>query len=137
MASEQQVVQPEINVVSMDSMPTEPDLMGGAGRGKGGKGGKGSKHHGQGKGPKRHRNSRAAILGITKPVIRRLMRRGGIKRISGLIYDPVRDIIKKFVSTIVRDSIIYAEHARRSTVTTGDVVLALKRMGHTLYGFGG
>merc|ERR1711879_1133591 len=49
------------------------------GRGKGGKGlGKG--------GAKRHRKIlRDNIQGITKPAIRRLARRGGVKRISGLI----------------------------------------------------
>ena len=52
-----------------------------SGRGKGGKGlGKG--------GAKRHRKVlRDNIQGITKPAIRRLARRGGVKRISGLIYD--------------------------------------------------
>ncbi|CAB4427277.1 unnamed protein product [Rhizophagus irregularis] len=64
------------------------------GRGKGGKGlGKG--------GAKRHRKIlRDNIQGITKPAIRRLARRGGVKRIS--------------------------EHAKRKTVTSLDVVYALK-----------
>ena len=50
-----------------------------SGRGKGGKGlGKG--------GAKRHRKIlRDNIQGITKPAIRRLARRGGVKRISGLM----------------------------------------------------
>ena len=30
------------------------------------------------------------IQGITKPAIRRLARRGGVKRISGLVYEEVR-----------------------------------------------
>ena len=56
----------------------------GHGRGKGGKGlGKG--------GAKRHRKVlRDNIQGITKPAIRRLARRGGVKRISGLVYEEVR-----------------------------------------------
>uniref|UniRef100_A0A453FUE5 Histone H4 n=1 Tax=Aegilops tauschii subsp. strangulata TaxID=200361 RepID=A0A453FUE5_AEGTS len=55
-----------------------------SGRGKGGKGlGKG--------GAKRHRKVlRDNIQGITKPAIRRLARRGGVKRISGLIYEETR-----------------------------------------------
>ncbi|ONH70175.1 Histone H4 [Cyberlindnera fabianii] len=75
-----------------------------SGRGKGGKGlGKG--------GAKRHRKIlRDNIQGITKPAIRRLARRGGVKRISALIYE--------------------------ETVTSLDVVYALKRQGRTLYGFG-
>jgi hypothetical protein len=39
-------------------------------------------------GAKRHRKVlRDNIQGITKPAIRRLARRGGVKRISGLIYE--------------------------------------------------
>ncbi|XP_045466690.1 histone H4-like [Harmonia axyridis] len=86
------------------------------GRGKGGKGlGKG--------GAKRHRKVlRDNIQGITKPAIRRLARRGGVKRIS---------------ENVIRDAVTYTEHAKRKTVTAMDVVYALKRQGRTLYGFGG
>lgn len=101
-----------------------------SGRGKGGKGlGKG--------GAKRHRKIlRDNIQGVTKPAIRRLARRGGVKRISGLIYEEVRGVLKAFLETIIRDSVTYTEHAKRKTVTALDVVYALKRNGHTLYGFG-
>jgi histone H3/H4 len=34
------------------------------------------------------------IQGITKPAIRRLARRGGVKRISGLIYEETRGVLK-------------------------------------------
>ena len=59
-----------------------------SGRGKGGKGlGKG--------GAKRHRKVlRDNIQGITKPAIRRLARRSGVKRISGLIYEETRAVLK-------------------------------------------
>ena len=33
-------------------------------------------------------------IGITKPAIRRLARRGGVKRISGLIYEETRGVLK-------------------------------------------
>lgn len=63
------------------------------GRGKGGKGlGKG--------GAKRHRKIlRDNIQGITKPAIRRLARRGGVKRISAS---------KPFPLTFLSSSITYA-----------------------------
>ena len=67
------------------------------------------------------------ILGITKPSIRRLARRGGVKRISGFIYDDARSLLKEFVDNLVRDAIAYTEHAKRKTVTALDVVYALKR----------
>jgi len=99
-------------------------------RGKGGKG--------LGKvGAKRHRKVlRDNIQGITKPAIRRLARRGGVKRISGLIYEEVRSALKAFLENVIRDTVIYTEHSRRKTVTALDVVYALKRQGRTLYGFG-
>ena len=102
-----------------------------SGRGKGGKGlGKG--------GAKRHRKIlRDNIQGITKPAIRRLARRGGVKRISGLIYEETRSVLKVFLENVIRDAVTYTEHAKRKTVTSLDVVYALKRQGRTLYGFGG
>ena len=89
-------------------------------------------------GAKRHRKIlRDNIQGITKPAIRRLARRGGVKRISGLIYEETRGVLKVFLENVIRDSVTYTEHARRKTVTAMDVVYALKRQGRTLYGFGG
>lgn len=92
-------------------------------------------------------------VGITKPAIRRLARRGGVKRISGLIYEETRGVLKIFLENVgripihiiisthpstqvIRDSVTYTEHAKRKTVTALDVVYALKRSGRTLYGFG-
>jgi len=102
-----------------------------SGRDKAGKGlGKG--------GAKRHRKVlHDNIQSITKPVIHRLARRGGVKRISVLIYEETRSVLKVFLENVIRDGVTYTEHARRKTVTAMDVVYALKRQGRTLYGFGG
>ncbi|XP_062039297.1 histone H4-like [Lepus europaeus] len=103
-----------------------------SGRGKGGKGlGKG--------GAKRHRKVLLDnIQGITKPAIRRLARRGCVKRISGLIYEETRrGMLKVFLENVIHDAVTYTEHAKRKTVRAMDVVYALKRQGRTLYGFGG
>ncbi len=101
-----------------------------SGRGKGGKGlGKAA--------TKRHRKVlRDNIQGITKPAIRRLARRGGVKRISGMVYEETRGVLKVFLESVIKDTVTYTEHARRKTVTALDVVYALKRQGKTLYGFG-
>ena len=99
------------------------------GRGKGGKGlGKG--------GAKRHRSKffnscmyfpmltanleilRDNIQGITKPAIRRLARRGGVKRISAMIYEETRGVLKTFLEGVIRDAVTYTEHAKRKTVTS-------------------
>ena len=81
--------------------------------------------------------TQVSAAGITKPAIRRLARRGGVKRISGLIYEETRGVLKVFLENVIRDAVTYTEHARRKTVTAFDVVYALKRQGRTLYGFGG
>ena len=65
-------------------------------------------------GAKRHRKIlRDNIQGITKPAIRRLARRGGVKRISGLIYEETRGVLKIFLENVIRDSVTYTEHAKR------------------------
>jgi histone H3/H4 len=118
--------------------------------GKGGKGGGYAEHRpgggGRGRGAKglgmggarRHRKvMRDNIQGITKPAIRRLARRGGVKRISGLIYEESRGVLKVFLENIMHDAVAFMDHARRKTITALDVIYALKRQGKTLYGFGG
>ena len=40
------------------------------------------------------------LTGITKPAIRRLARRGGVKRISGLIYEETRGVLKIFLENV-------------------------------------
>ncbi|KAJ7797437.1 hypothetical protein B0H13DRAFT_2168608 [Mycena leptocephala] len=97
-----------------------------SGRGKGGKGlGKG--------GAKRHRKILRDNIQARHPSSRP---RGGVKRISGLIYEETRGVLKIFLENVIRDSVTYTEHAKRKTVTALDVVYALKRSGRTLYGFG-
>ena len=88
-------------------------------------------------GAKRHRKVlRDNIQGITKPAIRRLARRAGVKRISNLIYEETRGVLKIFLENVIRDSVTFTEHAKRKTVTALDVVHALKRQNKILYGYG-
>lgn len=74
------------------------------------------------------------FLEITKPAIRRLARRGGVKRLSQDIYAETRDRLKNFLEDVIRDTIVYTEHGKRKTVTTMDVVYGLKRNNIQLYG---
>ena len=99
------------------------------------------RHHQRKGGSMRHRIyggriMRNNIQGITKSDIRRLARRGGVKRISGLCYEEIRGTLKMFMENIIRDALVYTEYARRKTVHVYDVIHALKRQGRTLYGFG-
>jgi histone H4 len=79
-----------------------------AGRGKVGKG--------YGKvGAKRHtkKSLKETIMGITKPAIRRLARRGGVKRISSLIYEETRNVLRSFTNVILSHLIRLKGHLLR------------------------
>ena len=72
---------------------------------------------GKGGAKRRRKVLRDNIQGITKPVIRRLARRGGVKRINGIMYEETRGVLKVFLEDVARDAVAYTEHARRKTVT--------------------
>eukprot|EP00792_Barthelona_sp_PAP020_P005799 TRINITY_DN2805_c0_g1_i1.p1 TRINITY_DN2805_c0_g1~~TRINITY_DN2805_c0_g1_i1.p1 ORF type:complete len:106 (-),score=17.47 TRINITY_DN2805_c0_g1_i1:86-403(-) len=92
---------------------------------------------GIGKAAKHHRKTmRNQLKGITKPAIRRLARRGGVKRISKGIYVETRGVLRNFLDSVVHDAITYTVHGNRKTCTAVDVIYALKKQGRTLYGFG-
>eukprot|EP01047_Picozoa_sp_COSAG01_P006403 COSAG01_NODE_231_length_21019_cov_104.980501_12_plen_147_part_00 len=77
------------------------------------------------------------VYGITKPAIRRLARRGGVKRISAYTYEETRFVLRAFMESVIRDTVSYTKHARHKTVIAMDVVYALKHQGRIHYGFGG
>jgi histone H4 len=90
---------------------------------------------GKGKGNKRNKPKKDAIEGLTKPAIRRLARRAGVKRMDGTVYQSSREQVKTFLRSVVGDSIRCSDNARRKTVSSGDVLFALKRQGTVMYGF--
>ena len=75
------------------------------------------------------------VSGISDGSIRRLARRGGIKRIGRDVYSEVRIIYLRFVDRLASDSYSYCECAKRKTILPIDVVYALKRQGRNLYGY--
>ncbi len=94
-----------------------------------------SKSKGGLKTPKRMKKNIPLREGITKGAIRRLARRGGVKRIAQEVYQAIRNQLDCFLKNVVRDSISFTMHGQRKTVTAVDVVYALKRQGKTIYGF--
>ena len=102
-----------------------------------GKGGK--------EGAKRHRKqTKDNIKGVTKPAIRRLARRAGVKRISGSVYDEIRKDhkdggpLQDFLRTIVLDAVTLTQHTRAAqTVTSNAVVRSLRRNKKPIVGYGG
>ncbi|ORX89330.1 histone H4 [Basidiobolus meristosporus CBS 931.73] len=94
--------------------------------------------HGLGKGkgsPKKRPVRVDTIKGIGDMSLRKLARRGGVKRISKPIYPHIRETIVEFLNDLIRDTVSYTQYAHRSIVTSSDVCYAMKRRGHTLYGF--
>ncbi|TQN72191.1 Histone H4.2, partial [Colletotrichum shisoi] len=57
---------------------------------------------------------------LSKPAIRRLARRGGVKRISATIYDEARGALKSWLEAVLGDCITYTEHRGAKTITIHD-----------------
>ncbi|KAF5845003.1 hypothetical protein GGP41_001113 [Bipolaris sorokiniana] len=107
---------------------------------------------GRPKGPmKRHivelhrKIQRDSIHGITKGDIsegftngiydRRLARRGGVKRISAIVYSDIRQALRERLALILKDICAIIDSSGRQTVAVTDVVFALQRLGNPIYGF--
>lgn len=83
-------------------------------------------------GERKHRKIlRDNIFGITKPALRRVLRRAGVKRISSLVYEQMRGLLKSWLETIVKDMVIIMEYARRKTISIKDLEEALEL--HNIY----
>ena len=50
-----------------------------------------------------------------------------------VIYEETRGVLKTFLEGVIRDAVTYTEHAKRKTVTSLDVVYALKRQGREYF----
>ncbi|KAJ7167956.1 histone Octamer, chromosomal Protein, alpha carbons only, partial [Mycena filopes] len=75
----------------------------------------------------------------SKPGIRPTSSRLPWRCVSGLISpEPeTRNVFGIFLWNVIRDSVIYTEHANRYVVTALDGIYAPKRSDRTLHGFGG
>jgi histone H4 len=52
--------------------------------------------------------------------------RGGVKHISGLIYEETRGVLKIFLENVIHDLVTCTEHAKQKMVTALNVVYTLK-----------
>lgn len=64
---------------------------------------------------------------IRKPAIKRLARRAGVKRLSDETYKVTLQIANDFVKNVIKNSLLMTQYAGRKTVTTRDVLFALKQ----------
>jgi len=75
------------------------------------------------------------LLGVTYPAIRRLARRGGVRRIRREIYNETRTVIKQRLSEILRRVAAILELANRKIVRVEDILYTLEQLGTPIYGF--
>ncbi|RMZ76535.1 hypothetical protein DV738_g4924, partial [Chaetothyriales sp. CBS 135597] len=101
---------------------------------------------------RRRKLAKDNILAISKASIRKLARRGGIRRIQGEFYDEARAAIKAYLTSVLHRIVRILEsdgpmnevetlhretvQKTRKVVKVEDVVFALKGLGRTIYGFG-
>lgn len=58
---------------------------------------------------RRRRVVRNATQGISKASLRRIARRGGVSRISTLVYSEARGVLRGFLESVIHDAICYTE----------------------------
>jgi len=75
------------------------------------------------------------ICGISSASIKRLARRGGVVRISSLVYREAKHTMYYFLKNTIRESIIYMEYSKRKTISVYDIKNAIRKNGRCLYGF--
>ncbi|KAF5140464.1 histone h4 [Vairimorpha ceranae] len=97
------------------------------GRGKGSKSAKGI--------AKKHRKIASNEESISKPAIRRLARRAGVSRVGSGCFNEIRVAAKSYMTGIISYSFVYANHAKRKTITCSDVLYSLKKMGVKYMGY--
>lgn len=73
---------------------------------------------------------------ISRPGIRRLAFRAGIKTISNLVFDEVRQSMVSRLTSVLSKSMTYTQDARRKTVSLGDILNGLEDDGtRVAFGF--
>lgn len=70
---------------------------------------------------------------LSKPAIRRLARRGGVKRIKGTVYESTRGKFSDFLKDNLATTIEVTKHAKRKTVSVNDALYGLKFNNIKLY----
>lgn len=99
-----------------------------SGRGKGAKGAKGVA-------AKRHRKHTTHSDKISKPAIKRIARRAGVKRVGAGCFAEINSAGKSYIKDILKIACVYATHAKRKTISCTDVLYSLKRMGVKYMGY--
>lgn len=66
------------------------------------------------------------IEGISKPALQRILRRAGVKRIKGQMYDELRSVMKRYMENMIKNIVVFVEHDKRKTIQMEDLTAALE-----------
>ncbi|KAL5362370.1 hypothetical protein BJX96DRAFT_177094 [Aspergillus floccosus] len=74
---------------------------------------------------RRHKKLRDNLMGITRPAIRRLARRGGVIRVKADIYPEIRRVVHARITEVLRQVVLIMDSAStnrtdRKVITTRD-----------------
>lgn len=58
-----------------------------------------------------------------------------MKRLGAAVYPEMSSIARSYLEVVLGHSIVYANHAKRKTVTCIDILFALKRLGIRFIGY--
>lgn len=84
---------------------------------------------------KRHRKQAPAGDSISKPAIRRIARRAGVRRVGGACFKEINNAGRAYIKDVLSIAFVYATHAKRKTITCADILYSLKRMGIKYMGY--
>ena len=79
------------------------------------------------------KRSRGSKVEIRRGTIKRAALAAQIRRVGRDFYPRAQYAIHEIVNHIIDDALIYAEHARRKTITLFDVKSAVEKHGHRVY----
>ena len=74
---------------------------------------------------KRHRKMGSDI--ISRPALRRIAHRGGVKRIAGNTYEIAREDIENMMHNVIKSAVQCVKYAKRHTLMKKDIQFALAR----------
>ena len=75
-----------------------------------------------------------SIDAISKPALKRLARRAGVKRLNSDVYPWARTLLKEFIESVITPAILHTKSRKQNTVRPRDVLKALQGQGIKMYG---
>jgi histone H3/H4 len=75
---------------------------------------------------------RDSIYGISRSAILRLARNAGVKEMSGKLHEDVREVIRNYLHSLLKNTVLYMQSAGRKVVRVSDVEAAFRFMGISL-----